>query len=199
MTTDPAIAALKRDLRRQAAESRARWAALGGVAAAAAGALARQGQAYLATVPGTIVSGFWPMRDEIDIRPLLSVLHAEGRQLALPVVTAKGQPLIFRAWVPGQALVPGVFGTMAPSPDAAPLDPDILLVPLLGFGRDGRRLGYGGGFYDRTLAASRAAKPVRAVGVAFAGQEMDDIPVEPWDEPLDAVLTEAGVVMAGQR
>jgi 5-formyltetrahydrofolate cyclo-ligase len=108
-----------------------------------------------------IVSGFWPMKEELDIRPLLIELFNEGCQLCLPVVTGKGQPLVFRAWRPGDALEQGVFGTLHPSPRREQLDPDALIVPLLACDEDGWRLGYGGGFYDRTLRGLRRRKQAR--------------------------------------
>jgi 5-formyltetrahydrofolate cyclo-ligase len=141
-----------------------------------------------------VISGFWPMGDEIDLRPLMTLLHDAGHGIALPVVVGKGLPLIFRAWRPETVLVPGVFGTETPEADAPECVPDILLVPLLAFGRDGARLGYGGGFYDRTLRTLRRAKPVRAIGTAYACQEREGIPMAAWDERLDAVLTEHGVI-----
>ena len=100
-----------------------------------------------------IVSGFWPMAEELDIRPLMIELFEQGCQLALPVVVARKQPLIFRAWRPGDPLDAGVFGTLHPSPRCEVVEPDALIVPLLACDEEGWRLGYGGGFYDRTLAA----------------------------------------------
>ena len=111
-----------------------------------------------------VVSGFWPIKEEIDIRPLLIELSNEGCQLALPVVQGKGLPLIFRAWRPGDPLEAGVFGTLQPSAKREVMEPDALIVPLLACDEEGWRLGYGGGFYDRTLAGLRAKKTVTAVG-----------------------------------
>ncbi len=143
------------------------------------------------------ISGYWPMADELDVRPLLERLDREGRALALPVVVAKGEPLIFRRWRPGMALDEGGFGTRHPGPAAPELTPAILLVPLLAFDGRGHRLGWGGGFYDRTLAQLRARGPVVAVGVAFHGQHMDRIPDTPGDEPVDWVITEEDVLEIG--
>lgn len=141
---------------------------------------------------GAIISGFWPMGDEIDIRPLLHELHARGHLIGLPVTAKRGQPLIFRHWEPGAPLVRESFGTMRPTGEE--LLPDILLVPLLAFDGLGRRLGYGGGFYDRTLAAL----PGRfRLGCAFAMQQVDAVPVGPYDERLDAVATEDGIIRFG--
>ncbi len=139
----------------------------------------------------TVVSGFWPMAEELDIRPLMIDLHNEGCQLCLPVVTGKRQPLTFRAWRPGDALEQGVFGTLHPSPKREVLEPDALIVPLLACDQDGWRLGYGGGFYDRTLRGLRARKRVTAMGVAFDAQFIDEeVPHGPDDERLDWLLTD---------
>ena len=138
-----------------------------------------------------IVSGFWPMREELDIRPLMFELFNQGCQLALPVVTGKGQPLVFRAWRPGDALEQGVFNTLHPSPRREVIEPDALIVPLLACDREGWRLGYGGGFYDRTLHALRKRRKVLAMGVAFDAQLLgEDVPHGPDDERLDWVLTD---------
>jgi 5-formyltetrahydrofolate cyclo-ligase len=147
-----------------------------------------------------VVSVFWSMGSEIDTRPLLSLLHAAKHITALPVVAAKASPLVFRRWAPGDALVDGGFGTSIPSPDAETVQPQILFVPLLAFDDSGLRLGYGGGFYDRTLEKLRALDPaVRAVGVAFSGQRVDTVPREPYDQPLDGMVTEAGLTMYGGK
>jgi len=138
------------------------------------------------------VAGYMAIRDEIDPAPVLAALAAGGRALALPVVQGPGRPLAFRAWRPGAPLIPGAFGAPVPA-DGARVVPQVLIVPLLAFDRSGFRLGYGGGFYDRTLAGLRARGPVLAVGFAYAGQEADALPLEPTDAPLDAVATEAGV------
>jgi 5-formyltetrahydrofolate cyclo-ligase len=189
----PAISAdLKQDLRRVAAVRRDAAHAEAGPEAAAV--LARHGLAFLEAQAGAVVSGFWPMRSEIDVRPLLTLLHGAGRRIALPTITGKDRPLVFHAWQPGDTLAKGPFDTAAPLGDAPALAPDILLVPLLAFDRARHRLGYGGGFYDRTLEALRTLKPIMAVGIAYAAQEIDAVPAEPWDQRLDAVLTERGVV-----
>jgi 5-formyltetrahydrofolate cyclo-ligase len=151
------------------------------------------GAALLRACPpqaGAIVAGFWPMAAEIDIRPLLFALHLRGHRIALPVTPARGQPLTFRAWEPGMALIAERFGTFRPTGD--PLLPDYLLVPLLAFDRACGRLGYGAGYYDRTLAHLPAAT---AIGCAFACQEMDAVPAGPYDVRLHAVATEAGVIL----
>jgi len=138
----------------------------------------------------TVVSGFWPMAEELDIRPLMIELHNQGCQLALPVVVAKRQPLVFRAWRPGDPLEAGVFGTLHPSPKREVVEPDALIVPLLACDEEGWRLGYGGGFYDRTLEALRAKKIVTAVGVGFNAQLLPEVPHGPSDQRLDWLLTD---------
>ena len=143
--------------------------------------------------PDAIVSGFWPMGPEIDIRPLLLALHARGQPLCLPVTPKRGQPLHFRRWAPGDALGHGPMGTRQPV-QGAEVTPDWLLVPLLAFDRAGRRLGYGGGYYDRTLAALPRAF---AIGVAYAAQEMQGVPAGPNDVRLEHVATETGVIVCG--
>ncbi len=137
-----------------------------------------------------VVSGFWPIRDEIDIRPLMLELHDAGCALALPVVQGRGKPLLFRAWQPGDALEQGVFGTLQPLAERDTLVPDALIVPMLACDREGWRLGYGGGFYDRTLLGLRARRTVTAVGVAFDAQLVDEVPHGPDDQRLDWLLTD---------
>ncbi len=154
--------------------------------------------AALAPPPEAVISGYWPIGSELDVRPLLSALQERGHPIALPVVTARGAPLTFRAWRPDTPLVPARFGLREPAPDQPVVVPDILIVPLLAFDRRGHRLGYGGGFYDRTLAGLRAgdeaARPTLAVGVAFAAQELDGVPHGASDERLDWVVTEADII-----
>jgi 5-formyltetrahydrofolate cyclo-ligase len=143
----------------------------------------------LALAPGSPVSAYWPLGDEIDSRPLMHRLHELGHPVGLPVVVGPGQALVFRRWHPGMALAEGGFGVMTP-PAAAPiLTPAVILAPLLAFDRRGYRLGYGGGFYDRTLGALRRGA-VLAVGLAFAAQEVAAVPQGAGDEPLDWIVTE---------
>ncbi len=137
---------------------------------------------------GEVWAAFWPMGSEIDIRPLLHELAARGA-VALPVTPPRGQALSFRQWLPGVALTPGRFGTLEPAGDL--ITPHVLLVPLLAWDRTGRRLGYGGGYYDRTIAS---LAPIRTIGCAFAAQEVDIVPTGPHDAVLDAIATERGVV-----
>ncbi len=139
--------------------------------------------------PGAVVAGFWPIGDEIDIRPLLFALAARGHPIVLPETPRRGQKLIFRRWTPGAALIPGRFGTS--HPDGPALAPDLLFIPLLAFDRAGCRLGYGAGYYDRSLAALPGA---RRIGCAYASQEMDKVPAGPYDALLDAVATERGFI-----
>jgi 5-formyltetrahydrofolate cyclo-ligase len=184
---DPAAA--KRRCRADAAEARARAHAAAG--AAAGPKLAAIGLEFLDMEPAT-VSGFKPFADEIDVLQLMSRLAREGWRTALPVVEGRARPLVFRAWAPGEPTVAGAWSIPVPPETAPEVQPDVLLVPMLAFDHAGFRLGYGGGFYDRTLSALRAVKPIVAVGVAFAGQEMADVPREAHDEPLDWILTEHG-------
>ena len=148
----------------------------------------------LAIAPGVIVSGFMPLKSEINPLPLMRSLAEKGARLALPVVAGRGKPLIMREWVFGEPLAAGVWGIREPKPEAAEVEPDILLVPLLAFDRTGHRLGYGAGYYDMTIHRLRAFKPVTAVGIAFAAQEIAALPATPRDARLDLVLTEREVI-----
>ncbi len=139
--------------------------------------------------PGAVVAGFWPIGSEIDIRPLLEALHARGHVLALPETPPRGHPLIFRRWYPGAAMLVERFGTWRPV--GAVVRPDWLFVPLLGFDAAGHRLGYGGGYYDRTLPGLPGAV---AIGCAYACQEVDAVPVTDYDARLRAVATERGII-----
>jgi len=143
---------------------------------------------------GIIVSGFMPMKSEINPLPLLRKLEEMGARIALPVVAGKGKPLVMRQWRVGEPLASGVWGIREPKPDAPAVDPDILLVPLLAFDRAGYRVGYGGGYYDMTITALRAKKQVTAVGIAFAVQEVAKVPRTERDARLDLVLTEREVI-----
>jgi 5-formyltetrahydrofolate cyclo-ligase len=143
------------------------------------------------TVPdGAPVSGYWPIRTEIDVMPLLRALAARGHPVALPVVAGAGRPLVFRSWREGDAMEKGPYGISEPLATAPLLVPQILLVPLLAFDRAGYRLGYGGGFYDRNLATLRKAGPAVAVGAAWAAQEVAAVPRDASDQKLDWVVTE---------
>jgi 5-formyltetrahydrofolate cyclo-ligase len=156
---------------------------------AAALAVAARGLPF-AIVPGSIVSGYSPIRSEIDPVPLMRALAGLGARLALPAVMARGKSLAFRAWSPHDRLLLGPLGILEPSPAAAELIPDIMLVPLAAFDRAGHRIGYGAGHYDFTLAHVRKIKPIAAIGVGFAVQEIEAVPALPHDVALDYVLTE---------
>jgi len=143
---------------------------------------------------GTIVSGFMPLKSEINPLPLMRKLTEQGARLALPVIAGRSQPLVMREWTWGEPLTAGVWGIREPEPQARAVDPDIVLAPLLAFDRTGHRLGYGGGYYDLTIAQLRGRKTIAAVGLAFAVQEVFTVPVTPRDAPLDLVLTERGVI-----
>ncbi len=175
---------------RRTSRQRRREAASSGVSAV----VCRRLLDSLAIPADATVSGYWPLRDELDPRPILSTLATRGQRLCLPVVVESGAPLVFRGWKPDVSLEPAAFGTQVPGADCPVLEPDLLLVPLLAFDRRGFRLGYGGGFYDRTLATLRGRRPVLAVGLAFAAQEVDAVPVEAGDEPLDRIVTEREVM-----
>jgi 5-formyltetrahydrofolate cyclo-ligase len=160
---------------------------------AAAETLAR---GYTITSVPRVVAGTFPMRSELDPRPLMRRLETLGATLALPRTPRHGQPLTFHRWDSETQLVTSRFGVTAPAPETPVVIPDLVLVPLLAFDRTGARLGYGGGYYDVTLEALRSAGPVFALGLAFAAQELDHVPTEPHDVRLDAVLTERELVLA---
>lgn len=191
-----ANSAAKRALRIQAAARRDAAFAASPVAALTLSAWAPRA---LVERPGLIVSCYWPFRSEIDPRPLMQRFARAGATLALPGTPAKGSdaPLRFHLWTADEILHPGAFGVHEPHPSAQTADPEVLLVPLLAFDRIGGRLGYGAGHYDRTLERLRAIKPVLAVGLAFAAQEIDAVPMDAHDQRLDAVLTERGFMPMG--
>jgi len=144
--------------------------------------------------PGTVVAGFSAIRSEISPVPLLRRFADAGAQLALPAIVGRGQPLRFGAWSFGEELARGQWGIREPRPDAPAVHPDVLIVPLAAFDRRGYRIGYGAGYYDLTLNALRAMKPITAIGLAFAMQEIDAVPAQSYDAPLDLVLTEREVI-----
>jgi 5-formyltetrahydrofolate cyclo-ligase len=148
----------------------------------------------LEVAPGAIVSGFSPMKSEINPVPLMRRLADRGAKLALPVVVGRGKPLIMRAWSFGEELGSGVWGIREPGPQAPEVVPDILLVPLAAFDRRGYRIGYGAGYFDMTLHRLRGLKPIAAVGLAFAAQEISAVPATARDARLDLVLTEREVI-----
>lgn len=160
---------------------------------------AGQGQAaelladYLAAHRGKVLSGYMAMRTEID--PLAAMLAHQG-PVCVPVIIANGQPLKFREWSPGCKMQMGAFGAEIPA-DGAWMEPEVLIVPLVGFDARGYRLGYGGGFYDRTLQGLRAKRTTLAVGFGFAAQEMAQVPIDAFDQRLDVMVTEQGVRLFG--
>jgi len=143
---------------------------------------------------GEVVSVYWPIRSELNTRPLLEALAAAKIATVLPVMTAVKRPLIFRAFSPGDDLMKGPFGLSEPAETQPAFDPDIVFSPLAAFDRRGCRLGYGGGIYDATLSQLRAKKRIVAVGVAYACQETDAVPTEPHDQKLDFLLTERELI-----
>nr|WP_281374073.1 5-formyltetrahydrofolate cyclo-ligase [Rhizobium rhizolycopersici] len=155
-------------------------------------AMADHAGEVIAFEPGAVISGFWPIRSEADIRPLMARLAERGARLSLPVVLDR-ETIVFRELVRGAPMVKTGFGTTGPGPEAELLDPDILLVPLSAFDGNGHRIGYGAGHYDRAIDRLRAkGLTPRLIGVAFACQEVAEVPFEPHDVALDAVLTEDG-------
>ena len=150
--------------------------------------------ADLPTLPtGSIVSGYVPIRSEIDPMPLMRFLLGAGHRICVPVIEDTARPLRFRRWTPDADMIEGAFGTAIPA-NGDWLQPAVLLVPLLAFDRRGYRLGYGGGFYDRTLQALRGQDSILAIGLAYSAQEMTEVPIEPTDQPLDMILTEAELI-----
>jgi 5-formyltetrahydrofolate cyclo-ligase len=149
--------------------------------------------------PGLIVTGYVRFRSEIDPAPLMVALADAGATLALPRTPPRGaaEGLAFHRWTPGERLIRSAFGVEEPAPQTERLEPDVLLVPLLAFDRQGGRLGYGAGHYDRTLARLRARKPVRAIGLAYAAQEVPAVPMDATDQRLDGVLTPDGYIACG--
>jgi 5-formyltetrahydrofolate cyclo-ligase len=188
MMSDPSnIADQKTKLRREAAARREALPAKARKAAAEAIAA----RAFpLPIKPGTIVSGFMPLKSEINPLPLMKTLAEAGATLALPKIAGRGQPLIMRAWSWGGPLDSGQWGIREPKAEYPEVEPDILLVPLLAFDRAGHRIGYGAGYYDMTIARLRSRKAVTAVGIAFAAQEVSTVPATERDARLDLVLTE---------
>lgn len=149
----------------------------------------------LETYRDTVISGYMPMRGEIDPLPAMAGLARDNR-ICVPVIPGKSVPLIFHRWTPEGAMQAGTFGAQVPV-EALEMTPQVLIVPLLGFDRRGGRLGYGGGYYDRTLEELRAVRPTLAIGFAWAAQEMDDLPLEVTDQALDMVVTDRDVIETG--
>lgn len=169
------------------AETRSQWSRAAGDAVLDA----------LASLAPRTIGGYWPIGSEADPLPLLVALRDAGHGVALPVVTGRDEALVFRLWSADAQLLPAGFGTSAPGPEAETVAPDLLIMPLLGFDPSGTRLGYGGGYYDRSIAEM----PLRPVllGFGFSGQRCDAIAREPHDVALDAVVTETGLVRFSGR
>jgi 5-formyltetrahydrofolate cyclo-ligase len=142
----------------------------------------------------TVISGYSPIKSELSPLPLLRHCALAGASLALPAIARRGEPLIMRSWAFGDTLGAGVWGIREPAADAAEIFPDVVLAPLLAFDRRGYRLGYGAGYYDLTLHRLRALRPVLAVGLAFAAQEVPEVPATRFDARLDLVLTEREII-----
>ena len=156
---------------------------------------ARIADTVLAIAPladAAFVGAFWPIRSEVDPRPLIEKLFARGQRVALPKVTEQG--LVFREWRRGDRLVLGGFGLSEPDEALPPLDPTALVVPLAAFDRRGQRIGYGAGYYDQAIERLSRNGPVLTIGVAFSVQEIDEVPAEAHDRPLDHLVTETGPV-----
>jgi 5-formyltetrahydrofolate cyclo-ligase len=188
--TSTDIIAEKRALRERQKARRA--AALEAIGASIQDDLVRHGVALLGDRPAGVVSAYYPMAGEIWPLRLMAALKARGHSLALPVMQGKADPLVFRTWAPGDELIAGVWGIRQPAPSQPAVLPDILLVPLLAFDRAGYRLGYGGGYFDRTLRDLRGRKPILAVGLGLDELEVDAVPHLDYDERLDWILTPSG-------
>jgi len=189
MTDLTELLKLKTEARANAKVRRAEAAASSGLAAAEA-VSERVAELLSGFSKATVVAGYWPIGTELDVRHTLSHLDLIGFGCALPVVVAKGEPLTFRTWTPQVLMERSGLGILAPAATVPEVDPDVLLVPLLSFDRAGYRLGYGAGFYDRTLERLRRSKPLTAVGIGFAAQEVDSVPRDQYDQPLDWLVTE---------
>ena len=188
---EASIESRKAEIRRAAA---ARRDGLPAAERAAAAAVIAARPLPVAVAPGAIVSGFSPLKSEINPVPLMRAFAAAGARLALPVVAGRGKPLTMRSWQFGEPLVSSVWGIREPPPEAPEVFPDILIVPLLAFDRRGQRIGYGAGYYDMTIARLRGMKSVTAIGIAYAAQEIAEVPTTPRDAALDLVLTEREVI-----
>ena len=152
----------------------------------------------LAQIPplARIVAGYYPIHSEIDVRPVMEALYARGLTLCLPVVMGEGRPLIFRRYQPGDALEIGAYGIDVPPPSQPELSPDAVIVPLAAFDAMGYRLGYGAGYYDRTIPKLRASNPkIKLIGAAYSIQQVERIPVDEFDQKLDVVVTEKGIMV----
>ena len=194
MTDASNLADQKAALRREAfaRRKRAHEARAEATPKATANLLAHIGQ----VAPAAVISGYRPIRTEIDPSSAMEALCAAGARLSVPVIEGAGKPLTFREWTPGCQMVEGAFGAEVPE-SGDWLTPEIVIVPMVGFDRTGHRIGYGGGFYDRTLEGLRARGQVCAIGFAYAAQQGPDLPAEATDHRLDALVTEDGVLEFG--
>ncbi len=190
MLDTTSITAEKQQLREAAKRSRADAFLRQGRTAAEG--IASHGLDFTNVLTGAWVSGFSAINDELDPLPLMMRLQATGYRLALPVLQGTGQPLLFRSWQPGNPVVTKRWGIREPLPEAPLVQPDVILVPLLAFDAEGYRLGYGGGYYDRTLAEARAGRSVIAIGLGYDSQEVPAVPHDDFDQQLDWVLTPSG-------
>ncbi len=180
--------ALEKQAARKAAMARRKRAHKAGTGAAEAAA--QHLLSWLKTRPKLqTIAGYMPIHTELDILPAMHALHEKGHALCVPVIVGKAMPLRFGAWAPDTKMTKGAFGALVPE-NPKWLTPELLLCPMLGFDSACQRMGYGGGFYDRTIAA---LSPVQAMGFAYAGQQVDHLPTEPTDMPLDGVITETGI------
>ncbi len=190
------IAKTKQSMRERALLRRTKLSA--GTRRRGAAAIARTGISFLGRTSGAVIAGYAAIRDELDPSRLVEGLACDGHAVVLPVVVTRDSPLQFRLWRPGDPLEKGVFDVPTPGHWAATIDPDIVLVPLAAFDREGYRLGYGGGYYDRTLARLRQSREVVAVGVAFDEQEVEAVPHDDNDQRLDWILTPSGAFSTGR-
>ncbi len=179
----------KQELRIEALAKRSRAAEAAGPKAALL--IARRVLGDFVFMKGAIIAGYAAIGSEADPFPLMATLSGQGHPLCLPRV--EGKQLAFRAWKPGEPLIPGKMNVPEPAASAKERRPDLLLVPLLAFDSDGYRLGYGAGYYDRHLSEARQKRTIRAIGIAYAAQHVEKLPREPHDEPLDAVVTQERV------
>ena len=140
------------------------------------------------------ISAFWPLAEELDTLPLLHSMHQQGHQMLLPVMLGAGKPLAFATWAPGDLLKEAAFKTLEPRDDKERMEPNIMLCPLLAFDRRGYRMGYGGGFYDRSIAQLQEQGDLLTIGIAFAAQEVAEIPTGEYDMPLDMIVTEQEMI-----
>ena len=155
--------------------------------------LADHGLSVIEFIPSAVISGFLPIRSEVDLRPLMAGLRGRGARICVPVILDK-ETIVFRELLPDTPLIDCGFGTSAPGPEAAVLQPEIMLVPLAAFDASGHRIGYGGGYYDRAIAQlQKNGRALRLIGIAFDCQEVASVPAESHDVPLQAVLTESGL------